>query len=240
MEYDLGVSLSAPTVSLTCVANATGGSLSAGNYTYAYTFVSVNGETKPSSGTVVAVVASGSVNLTVPIGNALQVIGRRIYRTAAGGSSLTLVYYISDNITTSYLDIASDASIAANAAVPVVNTALSIDGFNGILRAKDTIAHTVTNGIVASLSQTQAGGVLLTTSVNIVGTATVAGNSVTLPPTRVVGEVYVVRNNGAYAISVFPNVGQSINSNSANVAYSVPVATTVNFIAFAMGSWQTY
>lgn len=242
MEYDLGVSVDAPTSVITGVANATGGSLSAGNYLYKYTFLTVNGETLPSAASAsIAVVAGGSVTLTLGLGNNIEsVIGRKIYRTAAGGSSFAEVIAINDDVTTSYTDTASDASISGNSAPPLVNTAISINGFNGIIKAKDTIAGTFTNGIVASTTSTQAGGVLLNTTYNIISAVNVAGNSVTLPPVRVVGEIYWVRNNGALAADVFPSVGDSINSGGANVAFSLAASLTVRFLAVSATAWVTF
>ena len=44
-----------------------------------------------------------------------SVTGRRIYRTAAGGTQLKLLVLLNDNTTTTYLDALADASLGANA-----------------------------------------------------------------------------------------------------------------------------
>jgi len=50
----------------------------------------------------------------IPIG-ASTVTGRKIYRTAAGGSQLKLLATLADNVTTTYTDAAADAALGANA-----------------------------------------------------------------------------------------------------------------------------
>lgn len=57
---------------------------------------------------------------SIPIGDA-RVTSRKVYRTAAGGSQLKLLTTIGDNVTTTFNDTLTDASLGAN--VPVVNTA---------------------------------------------------------------------------------------------------------------------
>jgi len=51
-----------------------------------------------------------------------HVIARRIYRTAANGSTFTLVGEIRDNATTTYTDSASDGSIGGQPPAPTANT----------------------------------------------------------------------------------------------------------------------
>lgn len=96
-----------------------------GAYKYTYTFLNTNalgqiGETKPSGeGTVT--VTSHSITVTIATGPT-GTIGRRIYRTAAGGATGTekLVATIWDNSTTSYLDNVADGSLGA--AQPTANS----------------------------------------------------------------------------------------------------------------------
>lgn len=120
-----------------------------GAYKYTYTFINVNalgqiGETKPSGeGTVT--VTSHSITVTVPAGP-LGTIGRRIYRTAAGGATGTekLVATIWDNTTSSYLDNLADGSLGA--AQPTANS-------TGILyNATATQLQSILQGI-SSISQ---------------------------------------------------------------------------------------
>src|SRR5450755_3296392 len=114
-------------------AKTSGAGLSIGTYKYGITFLSQGGET-PISPLVSVTTSSGSqqVNLSaIPIGPALPatpgaatntVIGRNIYRSQVGGSTLTLLITVADNVTTIYSDTASDASIVSTPAAPTVNT----------------------------------------------------------------------------------------------------------------------
>ena len=69
------------------------------------------GATAPAVGTAAAaqVAVSG-----IALGPA-SVTGRRVYRTAAGGSQLKVLATLADNTTTTYLDALADASLGANA-----------------------------------------------------------------------------------------------------------------------------
>nr|BBH95020.1 hypothetical protein KTA_32190 [Thermogemmatispora argillosa] len=109
-----------------------GGALSAGLYQYAVTFLSEGGETTPSPVTSVTAVNNGSVVLNnIPLGPvqsspgpsaAHTIIGRNLYRTQAGGSTLLLLATLADNSSTSYLDALSDSVLAGRPRAPSVNT----------------------------------------------------------------------------------------------------------------------
>lgn len=105
----------------TLVATATG-SLSDGAYLYKITYVTSSGET--DVGTASASVTSDSshrtINLTaIPTFSgsnanaASRVTARKIYRTAAGGSTYKLVTTLADNTTTTYSDTLADGSLGA-------------------------------------------------------------------------------------------------------------------------------
>lgn len=100
------------------------GNVTAGAHRYLCTFVTSTGETQ--AGTVSAAVTvadaavNGKVSLTaIPLGGAL-VTSRKIYRTAAGGTSYLLLATLADNTTTTYTDNIADASLGAGA--PTTNT----------------------------------------------------------------------------------------------------------------------
>jgi hypothetical protein len=86
------------------------------------------GETTPSLLASGVAMAGQSAKLPLPLGP-YGVADRRIYRTAAGGSTMTLVGSAGDNVTQGYLDSASDASIAAGSAPPAANTTQGIRQF---------------------------------------------------------------------------------------------------------------
>lgn len=100
------------------------GNVDNGAHRYLATFVTASGETQAGSVsaavTVVDKTVNGRVELTgIPLGGAL-VISRKIYRTAAGGSTYLLLTTIADNTTTVYTDNIADGSLGAGA--PSVNT----------------------------------------------------------------------------------------------------------------------
>ena len=69
------------------------------------------GATAPATGTAAAAQVAVS---SIALGPA-SVTGRRIYRTAAGGTQLKVLATLGDNTTTTYLDALADASLGANA-----------------------------------------------------------------------------------------------------------------------------
>ncbi|MCR4375991.1 MAG: hypothetical protein NUW22_14205 [Acidobacteria bacterium] len=100
------------------------GNVDNGAHRYRATFVTADGET--DGGTISAAVTvadktvNGKVSLTaIPLGGAL-VTSRKLYRTAAAGSTYLLLATIADNSTTTYTDNIADASLGAG--VPSTNT----------------------------------------------------------------------------------------------------------------------
>lgn len=113
---------SAPSAALASPAAA--GNLTAGAYRYRVTFVTADGETEggtiSSAVTVANPAVNGQVVLTsIPLGGTL-VTARKLYRTAADGSSYLLLATISNNTATTYTDNVADASLGAG--VPTTNT----------------------------------------------------------------------------------------------------------------------
>lgn len=112
----------APTAALASPAAA--GNVDDGAHRYLVTFVTADGETEagvPSSAVTVADKSvNGRVALTaIPVGGA-AVTSRKLYRTAAGGSTYLLLATIADNTTTSYTDNIADSALGAGA--PATNT----------------------------------------------------------------------------------------------------------------------
>lgn len=112
----------APTVALASPAVA--GNVDDGVHRYRVTFVTADGETEGGiiSGavTVSDKTVNGKVELTaIPLGGSL-VTSRKVYRTAAGGSTYLLLTTIADNTTTAYTDNIADSSLGA--AAPATNT----------------------------------------------------------------------------------------------------------------------
>lgn len=136
-----------PAPGVITVALGTGaGNVDNGAHRYLATFVTAAGETQAgavsASVTVANKTVTGKVALSaIPVGGAL-VTSRKLYRTAAGGSTYLLLATISDNTTTTYTDNIADASLGAGA--PSANT--TEDWLIGMLiKAARIAAEGITN-----------------------------------------------------------------------------------------------
>jgi len=100
------------------------GNVDNGAHRYLATFVTADGETQSgvvsASVTVADKTTNGQVSVTgIPLGGA-SVTARKLYRTAAGGSTYMLLATISNNTATTYTDNIADSSLGAGA--PTTNT----------------------------------------------------------------------------------------------------------------------
>jgi len=125
-RIDAGDAEPAPGALTAALAGAGAGNVDNGAHRYRVTFVTSDGETE--GGTVSAAVTvadktvNGKVSLSaIPLGGA-DVTSRKIYRTAAGGSTYLLLATLADNTTTTYTDNTADSSLGAGA--PTTNTTL--------------------------------------------------------------------------------------------------------------------
>lgn len=112
----------APTVAL--VSPATAGNVDSGVHRYRVTFVTSDGETEGGAISATVTVADKAVNgkvlvSAIPLGGA-SVTSRRLYRTAAAGSTYLLLATVADNTTTTYTDNIADASLGVEA--PATNS----------------------------------------------------------------------------------------------------------------------
>src|SRR5579884_954561 len=115
------------------LSTLSGGSLGIGTYQYAMTLLSQGGETPPSPiSTITTTSGNARVNLTsIPLGATQPtiagiatntVIGRNIYRSLVGGSTLFLLATLPDNTTTTYVDSAADSTLSSMPSPPTLNT----------------------------------------------------------------------------------------------------------------------
>lgn len=109
---------------ITVALGAGAGNVDNGAHRYLCTFVTADGETQAGDISAAVTVADKSVNgkaslSAIPIGGSI-VTSRKIYRTAAGGSTYLLLTTIADNTTTTYADNTADSSLGAEA--PSTNT----------------------------------------------------------------------------------------------------------------------
>jgi hypothetical protein len=98
------------------------------------------------------------------------------------------------------------------------------------------IAYGVSSGLTATGS-TQATALLLIRPINNV--TTVAASTGVILPIPTDGMRIIVRNGGANALSVYPSTGVQINAIAANSAFSLAVASTLEFVAFSSTQWYT-
>lgn len=113
---------SAPTAALPGTPIA--GNVDNGAHRYLVTFVTADGETQAGVVSAAVTVADKTVNgkvaLTgIPLGGA-AVTSRKLYRTAAGGSTHMLLATIANNTATTYTDNIADSALGAGA--PTTNT----------------------------------------------------------------------------------------------------------------------
>lgn len=110
-----------------------GSGLSVGSYQYAVTFLAPGGETTPSPLSNASTNSGNQqINLSsIPVGSTItstpgvavnSIIGRNLYRTQAGGSTLFLLTTLGDNTTTSYSDSTPDSTLSGRVSAPTVNT----------------------------------------------------------------------------------------------------------------------
>jgi len=112
------VGITPPAAKPTGVAQGAGGSLGAGDYKYAYTYVDEDGyesNLSPVSDAVTCV-ADDSVVLTIVNSSDAKIASRNIYRTSVGGA----IYYsdgeVADNSTETYTSTIADNALGTEAA----------------------------------------------------------------------------------------------------------------------------
>ncbi len=123
----------APPLATMSASAVAGTGLNIGVYQYAVTFLTQGGETPPSP---LLQVTTSSDNqkvslLSIPLGPSMTtlpgtatntVLGRNLYRTLVGGSTLYLLTTLQDNSTSSYSDNIADTALANQLQPPTVNT----------------------------------------------------------------------------------------------------------------------
>ena len=115
-EMCTGAVITPPTTGVTTTPSSSGGSMGAGIYYYAFTYVnSTGGETTGSN--VVSCTVGGSGSGSCALSNISTggsgTTARRIYRTAVGGGSSGTYYFLAalaDNTTTTYSDTAASTT----------------------------------------------------------------------------------------------------------------------------------
>jgi hypothetical protein len=71
----------------------------------------------------------------------------------------------------------------------------------------------------------------------VVYSTSTAANGPTLPATAQSGDSYIIANNTANSINVWPSTGGAIGSGSANAALAVPAGKTAKFVSLGLTNW---
>lgn len=113
-----------PPGALTCALAGSAGNVDNGAHRYACTFVTADGETEGGTVSSAVTIADKTVNgqvalSAIPLGGA-AVTSRKLYRTAAGGSTYLLLMTIANNTATTYTDNTADSSLGVG--MPTTNT----------------------------------------------------------------------------------------------------------------------
>lgn len=233
-----GVETSAPNSAMTYAAGTASGSLGNGNYRYLLTYYYDQGETTPCPvGSAVNPNPATSMNITaLQTSRDSHVLGRKIYRTAAGGSAYLLLATIADNTTTTYTDIIADGSLGA--AVPEINTAQSISQILGFTKLTNPMVSEVI-AVTAGTTQTQAGATRVGLNQFAAVTTGNANDGVALPllNSGLIGMSIYVSNLSANALRVYPNTGQTINSGTVNVHVTHAASIGRWYVSTTAANW---
>lgn len=98
----------------------------------------------------------------------------------------------------------------------------------------------VAYGVSPSLTATGASqGTALALFRSLNNVTTVAASTGVVFPTATAGMRIVIRNGGANALNIYPAVGGQINSLGTNIAFSLPISTVLEFVAFSTTQWYT-
>jgi len=93
-------------------------------------------------------------------------------------------------------------------------------------------------GVTATASGTQTTSTVLSAVMTRVTTVATTADSVTLP-VGLPGMRLTVSNVSSNSMGVFPDSGSIINALSANAAYALAAAKTVDFVCEVAGAWNT-
>ncbi len=169
-------------------APASGSGSLTGAYQWVVTFITgtpdgagalhVAGETAAGTASTTVTLSAQNADLTaIPIGPT-GTIGRRVYRTKAGGSTFYYDFQISDNTTTSWTDSTTDASLGAATAPTANTTGTAVTfGAGATLPSGQTLTNggTITGGVVNPASGTVSGAWTVDGQFTGSGAATIAG-----------------------------------------------------------------
>ena len=177
----LFAALSAPGALTAAVASGSGNLT--GAYSYVVTFITgivdgtgalhVAGETAAGAVSNTVDPSAQNVDLSaIPIGPT-GTIGRRIYRTKAGGGPYYLDFQISDNTTTTWTDSTTDANLSTTTAPSANTTGTTLAGIFSLLSGS-SVAGTINGAATWAALQTYAEGLAIPSGASIGGAGSLA------------------------------------------------------------------
>jgi hypothetical protein len=201
--------------------------------------ITLSGGTVLVSGQLLDVVAT-----TPATTNAIRVKSNLAYLSPAGTSTITSKML--DAGTLSFEGTVGQLFSITNS---MTGTIFSVNDISGIpsIEVLDTgvvklaqysgfVAYGVSPSLTAT-GATQGTALALFRSLNNV--TTVAASTGVVFPTATAGMRIVIRNGGANALNIYPAVGGQINSLGTNIAFSLPISTVLEFVAFSTTQWYT-
>ena len=224
---------------ITVALSAVAGLVTAGAHRYRATFVTADGETDGGtiSASVTTILAThGKVSLSaIPLGGS-AVTSRKIYRTAADGSTYLLLATLADNTTTTYTDNIADGSLGA--AVPSTNTTADPELTSWLTAAREhaeTFTHRalITQTWQLKLDDFPVGPIVLPKP-PLISTTTATGLVITYTDTAGAAQTW---SEALYSVSApagawaGPGQIEPIYGESYPSTQDIPNAVTVQFIA---------
>jgi hypothetical protein len=138
------------------------------------------------------------------------------------------------NVTASNDVNAIDVIASGNVSAVDVNASGNVSGVN--FTSTGYYIHNTTTGISAA-GTTQGTATLLTSEINVV--STVPANSGVKLPVTTGGMRLTIVNSSATAVNVYPNTSASINSGSANAAYTLDAGSRLDYVSVSATKWYT-
>ncbi len=179
------------------------------------------GATAPTVGTAAAAQVQVSA---IPLASAgTAVTGRRLYRTAAGGSALKLLAQWSDNLTTSYTDTVPDASLGTSA--PLGDT-------SGLQQPPGTVlagSPTLPLSGISPVFSASGGWAILGNGQIIIRYTGITGNNLTGIPTSGVGSLTTSISYGSECTAAPALLGVPASGPGA-IVYALHAGDDINLL----------
>lgn len=109
----------------------------------------------------------------------------------------------------------------------VTKAELMASGMPGSLASK--LGQDAVGAVLTATGNAQGNALLIAGTASIFGT--VAASTGAILPSAHAKSPYLIVNNGANALTVYPAVGESINGGAANASFSIPAGKSATFYA---------